>query len=129
MDSLEKAIKYSSGSTGKRVSIINDYLLVPMLSELVNQTGLLHKTYVYRDYDKEPCLIALYRKRPSTGGFWNFLARAFEENQEVLRITFTGQLWCCNYYVPFYFMTAQSLRDKYNELLRDSFGADFVIVG
>lgn len=134
-----KSIDGSISRTGlsDKMRFLDEFILRPMLSDLIQATGLLHNT-VLGGYSVEidgrwhQCYNGIYlqRKRPNTHGFWNWWARFFAEYQEVLRITWNGQMFVCQYSISYYFMTAQSIRDEYYEKLQEAFGGyDFVIVG
>ena len=117
-----------------RFRILNQFLILPSLVELTDQTGLVHKSEFSWSgethyHNQRIDSVTLYRHRPRLGGFWNGLARFFCPNQAVLSINFNGQLWCCNYYISYYYMTAQRYRDVYYETLKEGFGGhDFVII-
>lgn len=108
--------------------VLLDDFIGTLLADLTNQTALVHSTYVYKNEYKHPTCVELSRERPSGLGFWNAVGKFMGINQTVLDVRFNGQMWCCRYYVPFYYMLAEQVRDFYYDKLKDVFGKDFVIV-
>lgn len=100
------------------------------LTDLINQTSLLHTirfTTYLEDYEYHPWSLQLKRQR-SERGFWNRLARFFGIEQLVLDIGFNGQVWCCKYYEPFYYMISEKVRDFYYAKLYPVVKRGFVII-
>ena len=131
-----KDTRYNTDKTNEKYAILHDVLLSPLLADLTNQQGLVHGSQLVStnrgttlDPDRHYSKLLLWRMRPRTSGFWNWLACFFCPAQECLDIKFNGQLWCCQYFLPQHFMTAQQLKDEYYTQLKDAFGGkDFVII-
>lgn len=123
---LEKIPKGGTAETDAKFLIIHSFLLMPLLGELTAEHNLVHRivgnTYKENDWSAPHySSLSLYRERPKMPGFWNWMARIFVPQQEVLRINF-NQMWCCRLFVPSYYITAATIKDQYNEKLKAGFG-------
>jgi hypothetical protein len=113
-----------------KFNAFNDCVIEPMLADLTNQTGLLHRTDLWKTGSLNSIeQISLYRKIQNTHTFFNWLARMFCITEEVLNVTNNGQMWCVSYMRPQYYMVAEQIKEIYYSKMKDAFdGQDMVIV-
>src|SRR4051812_33454205 len=110
----------------EKIGIIRKDIILPLLPGLTIQTGLLHTVHYHVDWK----YLFINSERSGGIGFWSDLGRFLGIDREVIRIQFNGQMWTCRYYQPLYFLTAEQIREKYYDKLRESLGGyDFVVIG
>lgn len=104
-------------------------ILVKTLVDLTNETGVLHHVNVHHNgnqYSSWICQVSITRKYPKRKGILNWLARALELNETVITITHSGQIWCCNYWLPSYYLTALKIKELFDQ---SEFEEGMVIIG
>jgi hypothetical protein len=130
--SLESRIKALNKSkiTDDWYWLIRDYLLVPMIPQLCEERGVLHKAIGYRGGEKGYVYkLDLEFERDRRRGFWNWLARAACPYVTGISITYENSLFACTYYDYRYFQYAEDIKKAYYEKLREGLGVDMVVVG
>ena len=108
--------------------LIIDFIITPHLTDLIDNTNSVHTIKSYKNMDGNFKHLTLISDRQRRAGILNKFARFFSPRQEVMSICNNNQLFICSYYRHSYFSLADTLRQEYNEKLREIFGFDFVVL-
>jgi hypothetical protein len=114
-------------------SLISDYILIPMLPQLVEERAVLHKATYNQSQDQYRNAVYygvnLEFEREKRRGWRNAWARFFCPWQTGLTINYADALFACTYYDYRYFQYTDEIKSKYYELLYPTYGINMVIVG
>jgi hypothetical protein len=104
---------------------IYSQIFVPLLAELTNELGILHTANLVDNMDGKLIGVKITRE---PRGFFSWFYRMIGWWDTVIWMNVVGELWCVHYYSPYYFITAQTIKELYNEKFKKQFGRELVIL-
>jgi hypothetical protein len=111
--------------------LIRQHIMVPMLSEIINSTGHLHKIHndwCGPEHRQTICRVSIWHEKEKGPGFWYNWRRFWCYWKWDVSVEWTGAVFAVSYFHTRAFLLADEIQHKYNELLRGTLGYDMALV-
>lgn len=109
-------------------NIINEFLLTPYLSSMIETLNKVHRIKVCADDNASIKALKFQFERDKKPGFWSAIKWFFSPYETAVMISHNGQLFLCEYYKHSFFEMCDKIKTDYDTKLKPTFGCDFVLV-